>query len=108
MDQPFVNGEGPDPLDTTLFKTTDAPPCPNKVDINAHLYALFPPDFVKDYPDAWVEIAFADMAGNGKPDGMGKHPASQTADRATQTSWQACISGLISKSRGTTRGLMPA
>ena len=41
---------------------------PNRAHINEHLYALFAPEFVKDYPDAWIEIAFADMAGNGKPD----------------------------------------
>ena len=67
MDQPVVNGGGPDPVDTE-FKTTLMPLCPNKADINAHLYALFPPDFVKDYPDAWVEIACADLGGDGKPD----------------------------------------
>ena len=36
---------------------------PNKADISRHLYALFPPDFVKPYPDAWIEIAFAAAAG---------------------------------------------
>ena len=43
----------PEPLDA---------PRPNKAHINEHLYALFAPEFVKDYPDAWIEIAFADMA----------------------------------------------
>ena len=33
-----------------------------------HLFELFPPAFVKDYPDAQVEIAYADMAGMAKPD----------------------------------------
>lgn len=36
--------------------------CPNRVDINKHLYALFHPDFVKSYPDAWIEIAYANPA----------------------------------------------
>ena len=40
---------------------------PNLADINAHLYAIFIPDFVKDHPDAWIEIATADpTAGKGK------------------------------------------
>jgi RecA-family ATPase len=33
-------------------------PCPNKTDIAAHLYVLFPPAFVHPYPEAWIEIAF--------------------------------------------------
>jgi putative DNA primase/helicase len=38
-----------------------APPLvPNIADINAHLYALFAPDFVAGYSDAKVEIAYAD------------------------------------------------
>jgi putative DNA primase/helicase len=48
----------PDPLDV---------PRPNRAHISQHLYALFAPGFVKDYPDAWIEIAFADMAGDGTP-----------------------------------------
>jgi hypothetical protein len=40
----------------------DAPLCPNKTDIAAHLYALFPPVFVHAYPDAWIEIAYANAA----------------------------------------------
>ena len=40
---------------------------PNLADINEHLYAIFGPDFVKDHPDAWIEIATADPnAGKGK------------------------------------------
>jgi hypothetical protein len=31
---------------------------PNLSDIKAHLYALFSPDFVRDFPDAWIEIAY--------------------------------------------------
>jgi hypothetical protein len=38
----------------------DAPLVPNKADISAHLYALFPPEFVASYPDAWLEIAYGD------------------------------------------------
>ena len=34
---------------------------PNTADIAAHLYALFSPMFVHDYPDAQIEIAYADM-----------------------------------------------
>ncbi|MGQ2185274.1 primase-helicase family protein [Bradyrhizobium barranii] len=37
-----------------------APLQPNRTDINAHLFALFSPDFVKDHPDAMIEIAWAD------------------------------------------------
>src|SRR3954454_9064873 len=32
---------------------------PNIADINAHLYALFSPEFVSAFPDAWIEIAYA-------------------------------------------------
>jgi hypothetical protein len=35
---------------------------PNKADMNAHLYALFPPAFVGLHPDAWIEIAYGDPA----------------------------------------------
>jgi hypothetical protein len=31
---------------------------PDLAAINAHLHALFAPDFVRHYPDAWIEIAF--------------------------------------------------
>jgi hypothetical protein len=31
---------------------------PNLADISAHLHALFAPDFVHHYPDAWIEIAY--------------------------------------------------
>ena len=43
--------------------TAPSPLEPNLTDINAHLYALFHPDFVKHYPDAWIEIATADPGG---------------------------------------------
>src|SRR6516225_8328625 len=46
----------------------DAPLCPNRADIDRHLYALFDPKFVHDHPDARIEIAIADMAGSQKPD----------------------------------------
>jgi hypothetical protein len=36
---------------------------PNKADISAHLYALFPPAFALRYPGAWVEIAFCRPGG---------------------------------------------
>jgi hypothetical protein len=41
---------------------------PNKADIAAHLYALFSPEFVQPFPDAWIEIAYADPATGGDPD----------------------------------------
>ena len=41
---------------------------PNKFDISRHLFELFPPAFVKNHPDALVEIAYANMAGTEKPD----------------------------------------
>jgi hypothetical protein len=40
---------------------------PNRAQINEHLYALFAPEFVKDYPNSWIEIAVADMGGDGRP-----------------------------------------
>jgi hypothetical protein len=40
---------------------------PNLADINKHLYAIFSPDFAKDHPEAWIEIATADpTAGKDK------------------------------------------
>ena len=39
--------------------TAGAPLEPNRADINAHLHALFHPNFVLPYPDAWIEIAIA-------------------------------------------------
>jgi putative DNA primase/helicase len=39
----------------------NAPPLvPAIADINAHLYALFAPEFVQAYPDSKIEIAYAD------------------------------------------------
>ncbi len=37
---------------------------PNIADIKAHLFTLFAPEFVKDYPNAWIEVAFTKP--NGK------------------------------------------
>ena len=44
----------------SVLNLNDAPPSPqpNRADINSHLYALFPPDFVQSFPDALIEIAF--------------------------------------------------
>jgi AAA domain-containing protein len=44
----------------SIHNLNDAPPSPqpNKADINSHLYALFPPDFVHQFPDALIEIAY--------------------------------------------------
>jgi hypothetical protein len=40
---------------------SDAPPLePNLADINVHLYAVFAPAFVAAYPDAKIEVAYAD------------------------------------------------
>jgi Virulence-associated protein E len=39
---------------------------PNKGDISAHLYAMFPPAFVQAYPDAWIEIAYGRAATGNK------------------------------------------
>lgn len=51
------------------FETAvDAPLCPNKADIAAHLYALFAPAFVKDFPEAWIEIAYGHAATGGAVD----------------------------------------
>jgi hypothetical protein len=36
----------------------DAPLCPNKADIDRHLWELFSPAFVHPYPDAGIEIAY--------------------------------------------------
>ena len=37
-------------------------PRANRAHINEHLYALFAPEFVKDYPDGQIEIAYASPA----------------------------------------------
>jgi hypothetical protein len=39
-------------------ETASADLRPNLTDINAHFYALFAPEFVTDFPDAWIEIAY--------------------------------------------------
>ena len=41
---------------------------PEQGDIDRHLFELFSPTFVHDYPDAQIEIAYADMAASQKPD----------------------------------------
>ena len=46
------------PIDEGLRKTSLFPPTPNKTDIAAHLYALFPAAFVQAYPDAMVEVIY--------------------------------------------------
>ena len=71
---------GDQPDDTPEFGPTATPLCPNKSDISAHLYALFPPAFVQPYPDAWIEIAFASPAG-GKPD-TSRHFSAFELDKA--------------------------
>ena len=64
---PDAERGNPSPQEEIAEKTA-APLRPHKVDISRHLFELFPPAFVKDYPDAQVEIAYADMAGSEKPD----------------------------------------
>ena len=68
LDVPIVNGGVPNSLDTAVFRDEDKPLCPNRSDISRHLYALFPPEFVKAYPDAWIEIAIATKATDWKPE----------------------------------------
>lgn len=51
---------GSTPTDTSLH--------PNKADILRHLFQLFSPAFVRDHPDAQIEIAYADLRGSEKPD----------------------------------------
>ncbi|MGZ3348712.1 MAG: hypothetical protein ACXU89_07180 [Xanthobacteraceae bacterium] len=41
-------------------KSAPPPLVPNIVDINRHLYELFAPAFVANYPDGQIEIAYAD------------------------------------------------
>ena len=69
-DVPVVEGGDPDPFDdpASEFETADAPLRPNRLDIDRHLFELFSPTFVHDYPDAQIEIAYADMAASQKPD----------------------------------------
>jgi hypothetical protein len=48
---------------TKPFSSADAeqnssPLKANIVDINKHLYALFPPEYVNNFPSAWIEIAY--------------------------------------------------
>ena len=38
---------------------------PNLTDISAQLYALFPPEFAHQRPDAWIEIAYGHAASGG-------------------------------------------
>jgi hypothetical protein len=39
-------------------QTGEQIPKPDVAQISAHFYALFAPDFVHQYPDAWIEIAY--------------------------------------------------
>src|SRR5260370_34618452 len=67
-DVPVAEGGDPNPLEdhpANGSETADAPLCPNKANIAAHLYALFPPAFVQAHPDSWVEIAYANPATGG-------------------------------------------
>ena len=68
-DVPVSEGGEPDPLEDSSdeFETTAAPLYPNKVDINRHLFELFSPAFVRKYPDAQVEIAYANPATDEGP-----------------------------------------
>ena len=52
------------PIDDSLSYARPGPKevSPNKGDIAAHLYALFPPVFVQPYPEAWIEIAYGNPA----------------------------------------------
>ena len=45
-----------------------APSQPNRADIDRHLFELFSPMFVHPYPEAQIEIAYADMTGSQQPD----------------------------------------
>src|ERR1700680_3065246 len=42
----------------TQAQADPSQPAPDLADISAHLHALFAPDFVHPFPDAWIEIAF--------------------------------------------------
>jgi AAA domain len=44
--------------------TAPEDPSPSIADVNAHLYALFPPAFVQAHPDGKIEIAYSDSSGN--------------------------------------------
>jgi hypothetical protein len=52
-----------DPASEPSAPTTQL--CSNRADINKHLYALFHPDFVMPYSEAWIEIAYANPAAGG-------------------------------------------
>ena len=68
-DVPIAEGCNGCPFDDDLAKefetAVDAPLCPNNADIAAHLHALFAPAFVKDFPDAWIEVAYGHAATGG-------------------------------------------
>ena len=40
----------------------------NRTEIERHLWELFSPPLVHPYPDAQIEIAYADMTASQKPD----------------------------------------
>jgi hypothetical protein len=50
------------------FENTAAPLRANRIAIESHLSELFSPTFVHAYPDAWIEIAYASPAADGKLD----------------------------------------
>jgi AAA domain len=47
-----------DETNATVTSSPIAPLVPNRIDIAAHLHALFGPAFVHPYPESWIEIAY--------------------------------------------------
>jgi AAA domain-containing protein len=67
---PVAEGGDPNPFEDSSneFEAPATPLCPNRADIDLHLFALFSPTFAEEYPDAWIEIAYANPEVGGKPD----------------------------------------
>ena len=114
-DVPVVNGGNyPNPLDVNEFEAADAPLCPNKADINAHLSKLFSPEFAKDHPDAQVEIAYAspktdddgpDMCENFSVFDLQK--AAAFAERKNTAGFNIYIGAALRNARSTGRASKP-
>jgi Protein of unknown function (DUF3987) len=66
----------------SIAETADTPLRPNRTDINRHLYGLAPPEFAKDYPKAWIEIAYADPTNGGELNAAEHFSVFQLADAA--------------------------
>ena len=80
--------------------------CPDKSVMLEHLYALFSPVFVHPYPDAQIEIAYADLSGSEKPDAARQfsafklEEAADFAEERNRAGFNVYVGASLKKARG--------